>query len=719
MLQAIIKQGKVIAENIPAPIIMDNTVLIKVHNSCISTGTEISTVQDSGKSIVEKVIDSPEQAEKIFKKLKDEGIIPVLNKMKSAVKNYKLQSVAGRPTGYSISGIVLAVGKGITKYKVGDQVAAAGAGLANHAEYVLVPENLVMKMPAGLDFVKASTVTLGGIALQGVRRADLRLGEFCVVIGSGNLGLLTIQLLRRSGIRVIATDYDDHRLQLAQEFGVELAINPAKDDILKTVENLTGGYGVDAVIFTAATASNEPLAQAFKMCKKKGRVVLVGVAGKVVKREDMFAKELDYVISTSYGPGRYDKKYEEKGLDYPYSYVRWTENRNMEEYLRLVNSGSINLDKMISAIYPIEKVTDAYDSLNIKDKKPLLVIIDYGQIETNKLDIYTDHSRKIVTSHPAINRNTINIALVGTGGFASVMHLPNIKKLHDKFKLYAVMDMDGLKAKNVADKYSAAFATTDYADILNDPAIDLVMICTRHDSHAGLTLKALQAGKHVFVEKPLATTREDLDLITHFYENNKDNKVKPCLLVGFNRRFSRYAQEIKKHTDKRINPLFIHYRMNAGYIPLDHWVHEHGGRMVGEACHIIDLMSFFTGSSIKSINAESLTPNNNKYSAGDNKAIILKYQDGSVAAIDYFAVGSTKLPKEYMEVHFDEKSIILDDYKSLKGYGVQINELSSKTSEKGHLLELERLYDTLRGGNKELPILLEDIFQTTMYSIQI
>lgn len=710
MKQAIVKKGKVFPVDVPAPLVSKGCVLIKVVSSCISAGTEISGVQGSGKSLIKRALEQPQNVKKVIDLVRSDGIAAAYAKVKGKVET---ESV----TGYSLSGIVIAVGDGGSRFHVGDHVAAAGAGIANHAEYVDVPENLVMTMPRGMGFAEASTVTLGGIAMQGVRRADLRLGEYVVVVGTGILGLLTVQMLKSSGIRVVATDLDNSRLEIAKELGAEIILNPDSDDIISMVESWTGGYGADAVIFTAATSSSEALSQSFNMCKRKGRVVLVGVAGMEIKREDIYPKELDFMISTSYGPGRYDKNYEEKGLDYPYAYVRWTENRNMEEYLRLVHEGFIRLDKLINATYPIEQVTEAFASLQQPGQKPLMVLLDYGTIDYEKLEEYKQHDRKESISTLPVKGDVVNIALIGAGGFATGMHLPNIEKLSDKYRLHCVVNRTGHKAKSVAERYHAAYATTDYQDVLNDKDVDLVLIATRHDSHASLTLQALQAGKHVFVEKPLATTQKELAAIKTFYAAGTENK--PVLFTGFNRRFSIYAREIKKHTDKRINPLFIHYRMNAGYIPLDQWVHEDGGRIIGEACHIIDLMSFLTENTIKSVSVDSLMPATEKFSSSDNKAITLAYQDGSIATIHYFAVGSKEYPKEYMEVHFDGKTLVLDDYKSLKGFGLKVEELSTATSQKGQYEELIWLNETLKGNEKKWPIELWDMLQTTEVSFEI
>lgn len=697
MKQGIVKKGKVLAENIPTPVVSDGSVLIKVAYSCISAGTEMTSVNTSKQSIVQRALNSPEELKTAIEFAKANGIAKTIQRVKGVLDG-------GKQTGYSASGEVVAIGKGVTNFQIGDKVAAAGAGIANHAEFIDVPINLVMPVPKGMDLKYASTVTLGGIALQGVRRIDLRLGETCVVVGAGILGLLGLQMLKKSGVQVIVSDFDQKRLDLAEELGADLVINPSQEDLLKTVSSFTGGYGADGVLFTAATSSSKPLSESFKMCRKKGKVVLVGVVGMEIERGDIYAKELDFLISTSYGPGRYDNNYEEKGLDYPFAYVRWTENRNMTEYLRLVHQNYINVEGLIDSIYSIEKITEAFNSLQKEGEKPIIVLLDYTQSSNKEL------TSKIIISNKTVSKETINVGLIGAGSFATGMHLPNMKKLKGKYNLKGVMSRTGFKAKTVADQFEAEYATANFDDIINDSNIDLVLIATRHDSHAELVLKSLKAGKHTFVEKPLAVNQNELDLIKEFYNTPGE---KPVLMTGFNRRFSQFATEIKKHTDKRINPLFIQYRMNAGHIPLDHWVHEHGGRIVGEACHLIDLMTFFTASKMTSISVEKISPNNDKISASDNVSIVLKYEDGSVCNIQYFAVGSKQVSKEYMEVHFDGNTIVMDDYKSLKGYGVKVKEISIGRSDKGQKEELEALYETLKGTKKDWPIALWDMTQTT------
>ncbi len=694
MKQAIIKKGIVVAEDVPSPQVSRGNVLVKVVYSCISAGTEISSVKTSGTNIIKRAMENPDLVNKVLGSVKKEGIQKVYNKVRGKIDG-------GTPTGYSLSGVIVEVGNEVRDFKVGDRVAAAGAGIANHAEYVNVPQNLTVKIPDELSFQEASTITLGAIAMQGVRRLELKMGEYAVVFGTGILGLLAVQMLNNAGVRVAAIDFDSERLQIARESGAEIIINPNEVSSLNEVSVWTHGKGADAVLFSAATADDKPLSQSYQMCRRKGRVVMLGVAGMNMKREDMYMKELDFMMSTSYGPGRYDKYYEEKGIDYPYAYVRWTENRNMKEYLRLLSANKIDLSPLINGEFPIEDVTNAYESLKDKTKKSLIVLLSYGQ---GDIDF-----KKIETYNKVISKDKINVGFIGAGGFVQGVHLPNMKKLGSKFNLHAVANRTGISGKNIANQYGFKYATTDSDEIINDSDIDLIIIATPHDSHGTLTLKALKAGKHVFVEKPLVTSGEELNAIKEFYNSSKET---PMLFVGFNRRFSKYATSIKKHVAQRQNPLLIRYRMNAGFIPYDHWIHEDGGRMVGEACHIVDLMTYLTGSSIESINCQSLTIANGKFKSDDNKSITLKYADGSVCAIDYFSIGNNSLSKEFMEVHFDGKSIILDDYKKLKGYGVNLD-MNTRKSEKGQYEELLVLYDYLTGKTTLPPIPLDDIFSTT------
>lgn len=701
MIQAIVKKGIVLAKEVPSPQVGENDVLIKVEFSCISAGTESTTVGASGKSLARRVLDKPEHVQRIISMVKNDGLTTTLN----AVKNKANKEIA---TGYSVAGEVVEIGSKISNLKIGDKVAAAGAGLANHSEYVNIPINLVIKLPENVSTKHGSTVTLGGIAMQGIRRADAKLGEFVLVVGAGILGLLTVQFLKASGAKIAVIDIDSSRLDLAKQLGAEIVLNPAIDDCILATTQWTKGYGVDKTIFTAATTSNSPLSDAFKMTRKKGTLVMVGVSGNEVNREDIYPKEIDFKISTSYGPGRYDKSYEEKGVDYPYAYVRWTENRNMEAYLDLISSGQVEIDMLISDTYSINEVTEAFDSLKLVLPKPLIVLLKYS----SNIEDY-EKSKTIESinySKPTLDQ--IKVGLLGTGGFVQNMHLPNFSKLSDKFKIEAVMNRTGLTAENIATRFNASYSTTDVDKVINDANVDLIFIGTRHADHAELIIKSLKANKHVFVEKPLCVNRTELEEINDYYSSME---IQPILMVGFNRRFSKIITTVKESISNRISPLFIRYRMSAGYLPTDHWAHEDGGRIIGECCHIIDLTTSIIDAKPISINTESLTPRNEYFSAEDNKVITIKYQDGSVASIEYITVASKELSKEFMEVHFDGKSIFMDDYKTLKAHGCKIKKFTGEIPDKGHLEELQELFKGIK-SNKPV-IEFNSIYNTSYLSI--
>ena len=701
MLQAVVKKGKVIPVEVTPPMLSSNEVIIQVRYSAISAGTEMINVKTSGKNIFQRIQEQPENLKKVMDFLHSKGIKQTISTVQQ-----KLGNVV--QTGYSVSGVVIAVGSHVRKFKLGDHVAAAGAGFANHAEFVSVPENLVVPIPDGLDYAKASTVTLGAIAMQSVRRVDLSMGSFCVVTGTGILGLLAIQMLRNSGIRVIAIDLNAQRLQIALKLGAEFIVDAGKVNPVEEVKKITSDMGADAVLLATATSSNEVLSQAFNMCRRKGTVVLLGTSGMQINREDMYSKELDFKISTSYGPGRYDDNYERNGVDYPYAYVRWTENRNMQEYLRLVASGAIDLKDLIASEYDIMDVEKAFASFS-SPSRPLIVLLKYSDEPVE----YDQIKKTVSVSSPASDSSSSNkvfrVGLIGVGDFVLGMHLPNLAALGGMYQIHTLCNRSGIKSLNAASFYKAKKITSDPNEVFNDPDIDLVMICTRHDSHAAYVCQALNAGKNVFVEKPLATNAEDLDRIKEFYKNGTSGK--PVLMTGYNRRFSPYAQKIQAILPAD-EPKIIHYRMNAGFIPPEHWVHKNGGRIVGEACHIIDFLKFITGADISEASVFSLGDAKGKYSESDNKSMIFHFADGSVASFDYFSSGNKGFSKEYMEIHCAGKTIALDDFSEMHGYGINAD-LKTAKQEKGHLEELKALYLTLSGKQVEWPISLDSMLSTT------
>ena len=703
MKQVLIKKGKAIVDELPAPMVDSGNILVKVAYSCISAGTEMAGIKSSGQNIIQRAIRKPQNIKKGLNMIKQKGILKTKNVFKNTFES-------DRPTGYSASGIIVEVGVQVKNFKIGDKVACAGSGYATHSEYIGVPKNLVVKIPGDLSFKEASTVTLGSIAMQGVRRAEVKLGENVAIIGMGILGQLVSQMVITAGARVVAIDLDDRRLVIAQTNGVKWVLNPAKENIVDKIMKITEGYGVDSVIITATTSSKEPLAQAFQMCRKKGRVVLVGVVGMEINREDMYKKELDFYISTSYGPGRYDPNYEEKGIDYPYPYVRWTENRNMQEYLKMLSEGKIKLNNIIEKVYKIEEATKAYQEFEKEKNKPLIVLLKCKKDIENKIN-----RRVEINPQFKLKSDKIKVALIGAGCFAKGIHLPNLEKLNKFYNIYAIMSRTGSNATPIARQYKAKYATTKYQEILNDPDVDMVIICTRHNLHAQYSIEAMKKGKAVFVEKPMALNKKEMGEVFITIQ-----KTGVPYLVGFNRRFSKYAVEIKKHIEKRINPMIINYRMNAGYIPLEYWVHteEGGGRIIGEGCHIFDLFNYFVDAEIDSISVNSINLKTANISSRDNVVVTLKYKEGSICTLTYTALGDKSYPKEFLEIYFDNKIITMNDYKSLKGYGIKMASINSKFSDKGHYEELIAFSQAIKDGTK-YPIPLWQIEQATKISFTV
>lgn len=700
MKQVFIKKSGVVVEDVPAPLLDDDAVLVEVAYSLISVGTEMASLEHSGKSLAAQAVEHPQRVLKLLEYLRQQGLQKTIALVQS-------QLDAGQATGYSCSGTVMQVGKHVRDIHPGMPVACAGAGIANHAEIVLVPRNLVVKVPEGCDLADAASVTLGAIAMQGVRRADPRLGEIVAVIGLGLIGQITIQLLKAAGCRVIGVEVDPRRLELARTLGLDVGLSASGDDVPAGVRQATAGRGADSTIITAASHSDAIVQQAMEITRKKGRVVVVGAVGLGLQRSPFYEKEIDFLISSSYGPGRYDPNYEKKGLDYPYAYVRWTENRNMEEYLRLVADGRVNVKALIERQVDVSQAPAAYAELGTSKEKPLGVLLVY-QAGAPKATL---KRAATVTLRPFARTGKINVAVVGAGNFAKGMHLPNLRRLANLYHLRAVVSATGGNAKATAVQFGADYATTDYREVLADPDVDMVLICTRHHLHARQAIEAAQAGKAILLEKPMSLNKAELDELVGVLE-----ETQAPFMVGYNRRFSPYAVEARRHTARRTSPLYLHYRMNAGYLPPESWVHgeEGGGRVVGEACHIIDLFTSFTGARIRSVCTERLRPKDESFSAADNVAVILTYEDGSLAVLEYLAVGSRRLPKEYMEIHFDEKSIVVDDYKSMHGHGLNVKIIGSLSSDKGQFDELKAFHAVLVDPalTPKHPIPLWDLVQT-------
>jgi predicted dehydrogenase/threonine dehydrogenase-like Zn-dependent dehydrogenase len=696
MKQVLIKKGVARATDVPVPQLEAGEVLVSVQVSCLSIGTELSGVRGSAVPLWKRALEQPEKAMTVLKMAADQGF----NRTWSVIEEKK---DAAYPTGYSAAGFVVAVGPAVQDFAVGDRVACAGAQYAHHAEYIRVARNLCVLMPAGIDFESASTVTLGAIALQGVRRAQPTLGEIFVVVGLGILGQLTAQILRANGCRVIGIDTDRDRIVKAMSMGMEHGAHPEDSDDA-TVARLTDGYGADGVIITAATPSDAVVSSAFHMCRKKGRVVLVGDVGLNLNRADFYVKEIDFLISTSYGPGRYDQRYEEQGLDYPISYVRWTENRNMGEYLRLIADGHVQVEPLVAARYPIEEAIAAYAAIAGKDK-PLVALLTYPVAD----EPAQSSKRLVLKSAVGVpHGGRIRIALIGAGSFARSAHLPNMRELSQFFQLRAVVNRTGLSAKAVGEQFGADYVSTDPAEVLADPDVDAVLIATRHHMHGSLALAALKAGKHVLVEKPLTLDRSELAELQAFFEGDRGatgGSSKPLLLTGYNRRFSHHAQRMRELLAQRSAPFILNYRMNAGFIPRDHWVHgsEGGGRNLGEACHIYDLFTFLADSEVTALSAHAIKSATAHYGRNDNFVVTLSFADGSVANLIYTALGHKAVSKETAELYVDGKIALLDDYKSLTVHGAENQSIKTRLQDKGLKTQLKRFAQGMQSGEWPIP----------------
>ena len=692
MKQVFIKRGQVLVEEVPAPICDDNSLLIEVAYSLISSGTEAAGITQSQKSLLERALKQPELVERVVHKIAQEGLT-------RSWQSIRGQLDSGMPTGYSCSGTILRVGKSLKGFRPGMQVACAGSGKASHAEIVSVPGNLSVRVPEGCELKDAASVALGSIALQGVRRTNPNLGESIAVIGLGLVGQLTAQLLTLSGGRVIGFDPMSSRVAVAKALGIYVGFDSAENPVDQVMQ-LTEGVGVDATVITAASPDSEIVQQAMQITRKKGRVVVVGDVGLALRRSPLYEKEIDFLISCSYGPGRYDADFEERGADYPLAYVRWTETRNMQEYLRLLAEKRLDFAKLIDREFPVNEAEKAFQSLQRDTPRPLAVILTYPKADETTL------TKKLQSSVTVLPQETkggkIKLAVIGAGAFAKGTHLPNLRALSQFYDLETVVCRSGANARNAAQHFGAHNASTDFEKVLEDPAVEAVLICTRHDTHANQTLQALQAGKHVLVEKPLALNRDELEKIEHFFEATNGENKSPVLLTGFNRRFSPFARKIADWLKERRSPMILNYRINAGYLPLNHWVHteEGGGRNRGEACHIYDLFTFLTGQPVTRVQAQPITPGSTQYSLFDNFVATMSFADGSVATLTYTAMGAKEYPKELLEIYCEGKVIVMEDFKKLSLRGTRSSQEALRIQNKGHREELLAFATAIRRGGE-------------------
>lgn len=688
-----IKTGQTIVEDVPIPTPREGQALVKVFASLVSAGTERMVVEFAEKSYLGKARSRPDLVKQTLDKAKREGILPTVQ----AVFN-RLDQPMG--LGYSTAGTIVALGKNMQGFRVGQRVACAGGGYATHAEYNLVPRNLLTPLPKNVDFESAAFTTLGAIALHGFRLAEPQLGENVAVIGLGLLGLLTIQMADAAGCNVLGIDIDPKRVKLASSLGLEAVARPQAESAAAA---FTQNRGFDSIIICADTSSNDPVELAGVIARDRAKVVATGAVGLNFPRKIYYEKEISFINSRSYGPGRYDLNYEENGQDYPFGYVRWTEGRNFQAVVDLMASGKLKVAPLISHRFDIEEGVKAYEVITGKKKEPFLgVLLKYPDVEKS------ESSKVIRFNVPTFKHsNVITLGVLGAGLFANSTLLPILKSNKD-FELVGIASSGGLHAQHSGRKFGFQYATSSEDEIINDPKINTVAILTRHDTHADLVVKALKAGKHVFVEKPLAINEKQLSQITKALAAHDS-----LLTVGFNRRFAPLIRNLKSQISNRVEPLHAHYRVNAGFIPANHWTQDPaigGGRIIGEACHFVDVLTFLVGAAPVSVTAHAL-PNNGKYSE-DNVSMTFTFADGSVGVVDYLANGDKSMPKERLEVFCGGMVAVLDDYVSLTTVKDGKKKVESGAQDKGWRGEMAAFADALKAG-KEPPISYEHLIGVT------
>jgi predicted dehydrogenase/threonine dehydrogenase-like Zn-dependent dehydrogenase len=690
---------------VPTPMVEKGMVLVKNHYSLISAGTEGSTVSSARKSLIGKAKERPQQVKQVIDFIKQQGILQTYRAVMKKLESYL-------PLGYSSAGEVIEVASDVKGFSIGDYVACGGSGYASHAEIIAVPVNLCVKLPPDADLKKAAYNTIGAIGLQGVRQADLRIGETCAVIGLGLIGHLTCLMLRAGGIKVIGIDIEPKMVEIASQHCTDLAFVRGEAGLAEKIDEFTQGIGVDAVIITAATDSLDPVNLAGRISRKKGKVVIVGDVPTGFDREPYYyQKELELRMSCSYGPGRYDIAYEERGIDYPVGYVRWTENRNMQAFQELIHSGKIDIDYLTTHVFKLDDTPSAYDMILERKELFIGIIIEYDYMREIKREkiLITPHS-SLLTPH------SVNIAFVGAGSYAMSHLLPNIPKDRGVV-LKGVMTSRGASSRTVAEKYGFEFCTSDENDIFGNHEINSVFIATRHDTHAEYVIKALRAGKHIYVEKPLCLTIEELAEITELFERRAKGKEQRAFMIGFNRRFSPLAQLVKEKIGT--GPMSMIYRINAGPLPPDSWIQDQGiggGRILGEVCHFVDFLTFMNGSLPSSVYATALS---DPAGREDSVNISLDFENGSIGTLSYFSNGSKAFFKEYVEIYKAGITGILKDFKEVEIYGNgKTFKRSFLNQDKGQKHMVRAFLDAIKNGIP-LPISFEEIYTVTLATFKI
>lgn len=695
-----LKTGETRVVELPVPRVQPGHLLITTRRTLISAGTERMLVEFSNANLIQKALSQPERVQQVFDKVRTDGLA-------STVEAIFAKLDEPLALGYCNAGVVLEVGAGVDSFVVGDRVVSNGA----HAEIVSVPKNLCARIPESVDDETAVFTVVAAIGLQGIRLAAPTLGETVVVMGLGLIGLLTVQLLVANGCCVIGVDFDDRKLELARHFGAETVnLSEGTDPVGQAMAH-SGGRGVDAVIITASSKSNDVVHQAALMSRKRGRIVLVGVVGLQLSRADFYEKELSFQVSCSYGPGRYDDSYEQAGHDYPYGFVRWTEQRNFEAVLEMMRTEKVRVTDMIATRMPQRDAAQAYMQLT-EDKGALGVILTYPEeIEVNT---------KSITLRPSAStpENNVVIGMFGAGNFAMRTLLPILASA--PVVLRSIVSAKGVSAQQAARRFGFEQASTDTQAVLDDPSVNTVFILTRHNTHSRMVVDALKYGKHVFVEKPLALTREEVKWVEQALAEAPNQQ----LLVGYNRRFSPLAVQLKKLLASRSQPCSVIYTVNAGEIPANHWTQEPevgGGRIVGEACHFIDLVLFLIGAPIVGVEARMIGRAPEVKVRSDKMTIHLDFEDGSTGVVHYLANGSKAFPKERVEVFSEGRTAVLDNYRSLRGYSWPgLKNVRLRRQDKGHKAELNAFVDRIEfGGDLLIPWLeLRDVALATFIAVE-
>jgi len=686
MLQVVqnVRNGKLDLAEVPPPALLPGGVIVRTAASIISPGTEKMIMDLAKKSLLGKAKERPDLVRQVINKARTQGVL-------TTFQNVMAKMDKPLPLGYSAAGIVEAVGADVVDLKIGDRVTMAGAGYASHAEMNFVPRILTSAIPDGVSFEEAAYSTVAAIAMQGVRLARPELSEAVVVSGLGLIGLITVQLLKASGCRVLGIDFNRDKVEAGLRLGLDEGVVLPDDDPARAVERFSKGRGADLTLITAATSSNQPIELAGEITRRKGRIVVVGAVGLNIPRDVYYHKELEVKVSMSYGPGRYDRSYEEGGLDYPYDYVRWTEGRNIESVLDLMRSGKLDVKALTTHRYPLEEAAAAYQIIENGSESYIGIVLDYN--------LQKPQQKTIPVAGPAQMKvaNRVGVGFIGAGNYSSVHLLPHLKQ-NGEVQLLGLVSATGLNAKSKAEKFGFSYCTTELKSVLEDPSIDALFIGTRHSTHADFTVQALAAGKHVFVEKPMVVTEEQLEAVIDAYARANENG-RIGLMVGLNRRFAPMVNKLKSTFDSK-DSLQMIYRVNSGQIPTSTWLHEPdqgAGMLIGEMSHFVDVMQFLCGERPTRVFASSLSLNSKKYADQDNLSIVITFDGGSVGTLCYNTVGNNIFSKERLEVYGGGNLAVLDDFRSLQiSKNGKLTQTKAANQDKGQQREVKDTIEAFR-----------------------